>query len=85
MRLIDADKLKDSARIRLNEIECKRFCRITDAEPTAYEVDELISDLEKLRDDGYVTGITNNLYEAGAISALNNAIEIVKAGGKYDK
>lgn len=86
MRLIDADALKDRAsEYSLCKTEYEDFCEIIDAEPTAYDVDVVILKIERLRDNGYVSGITNNLHELSAVSALDKAIEIVKAGGKHDK
>lgn len=51
---------------------------------TAYDVDEVIKRLKKLRDCKYLTGITNNAYEFGACDALNDAIKIIKAGGNIE-
>lgn len=98
MRLIDADALiskiweqhkvtEESYDLCVDELK-EVYCGIVsliDEQPTAYDVNEVIQQIERVRDNGYVSGVTNNLYELGAVGALNKAIEIVKAGGKHDK
>lgn len=80
MRLIDADKLR-------KQIHCEYsddlgILEKIDEQPTAYDVDEVIKRLEKLRDCKYSVGITNDAYEFGACHALNDTIKIIKAGSK---
>lgn len=63
--------------------ECDNYVldyRDIQEQPTAYDVDEVVKSLKKLRDCKYLTGITNNAYEFGACDALNDAIKIIKAG-----
>lgn len=89
MRLIDADKFKQeiSGMAVINGYPAEKVnacCELIDIQPTAYDVDEVIKRLKKLRDCKYLTGITNNAYEFGACDALNDAIKIIKAGGNND-
>lgn len=91
MRLIDADKviehLENIKKDNPNFIDMTHtigFMSMINQQPTAYDVDEVIKRLKKLRDCKYLTGITNNAYEFGACNALNDAIKIIKAGGKND-
>lgn len=79
MRLIDADKLNFLGQ-HYNKSQMKAILDFIDNQPTAYEIDEVIKRLKKLRDCKYLTGITNNAYEFGAGDALNDAIKIVKVG-----
>lgn len=89
MRIIDADKFKKqiAGMAIVNGYSAQKvnkMCELIDEQPTAYDVDEVIKKLKKLRDCKYLTGITNNAYEFGACDALNDAIKIIKAGGKND-
>lgn len=83
MSMIDADKLIEDIRKRnyISKALSEIFETIIDEQPTAFDVDEVIKRLKKLRDCKYLTGITNNAYEFGACDALNDAIKIIKAGG----
>lgn len=71
MRLIDADKLRKE----LLMMECMEdVVEIIDNEPTAYDVDKVVEELETYKakhkgSDGHYISITNK------------AIEIVKGGG----
>ena len=86
MRLIDADNIygaedfikldKDfNAYLSLNDL-----CKIIDIQPTAYDVDAVV---EQLKTDSsvrlYGSGNSNNY-----LIHLEKAIEIVKAGVKYE-
>ena len=88
MRLIDADTLiKDLSYLYTKnripvDMRARKTLSTVMEQPTAYDVDEVIKSLKKLRDCKYLTGITNNAYEFGACGALDDAIEIIKAGGK---
>lgn len=88
MRLIDADTLKkDLKSCTLSNgtlVNTNTVLLLLDKYPTAYDVDEVIKRLKKLRDCKYLTGITNNAYEFGACDALNDAIKIIKAGGNVE-
>jgi len=77
-RLVDATSLKDRAsEYTLNEDEYKRFCAIIDAEPTAYNVDAVVSELDKASCDAQPVGWSAKKE----IVELKTAIEIVKGGG----
>ena len=86
MRLIDADKLIEDIHKRnyISKALSEIFETIIDEQPTAFDADEVIKRLKKLRDCKYLTGITNNAYEFGACDALNDAIKIIKAGGNIE-
>lgn len=93
MRLIDADTLIKNLSFLYTknrvpnvpvDMRAKETLTTIMEQPTAYDVDEVIKRLKKLRDCKYLTGITNNAYEFGACDALNDAIRIIKTGGKND-
>lgn len=86
MGMIDADKLIEDIHKRnyISKALSEIFETIIDEQPTAFDVDEVIKRLKKLRDCKYLTGITNNAYEFGACDALNDAIKIIKAGGNVE-
>ena len=81
MRLIDVDKLFKT----LNKLEIPFYADINNviySQPTAYNVDKVIEQLEKSHfhtestfDDGYCNDDSEEVVN------LNEAIEIVKAGG----
>lgn len=87
-RLIKADSLKDRAsKYSLNEDEYRRFCKIIDAEPTAYDLDKVV---EQLRDEEELSYADFEIYaEEHELSedddwhhrGLGRAVEIVKRGG----
>ena len=50
MDLINRTSLKDRAsEYCLTEDEYRRFCKIIDEEPTAYDVDKVVKQLEELK------------------------------------
>lgn len=72
MRLIDADKFKDC--FNTDTAIGKTMHLMIDEQPTAYDVDKVVEQLENLRDrfdseDFHIRGI------------LEKTIEIVKSGG----
>lgn len=85
MRLIkDIDLKYRASEYCLSKDEYERFCKIIDAEPTAYDVDKVVEQLE------YMKSLYQRLLElkdrdyhkyAFKIEALSDAIEIVKADG----
>ena len=94
-RLIDADKFKeyivdgfeqnkdlftDEQRDFVKVITCGLLKDI-DEQPTAYDVDKVVEQLEECKTKKYVSGITNTPYEFGACHAMDDAIKIVKGGG----
>ena len=50
--------------------------RLLDNEPTSYDIDKVVDELEKLKDKGSVTKTEKLITKA----CVNKAIEIVKAG-----
>lgn len=99
MRLIDADAFKKqiAGMTIANNYPVNKasaLCDLMDAQPTAYDVDKVVAELERLRDiernrpdrcngDGY--GDPEDIYEDGVsdgkYKAYWQAIQIVKGGG----
>ena len=82
MRLIDADvmhreidKYDPEGRMSLKNIK-----RYIDAQPTAYDIDKIIEQLEKLIDDK-VRFLQATPEAHGYIQAIKDAIEIMKKDG----
>ena len=77
MRLIDADAI--------NPMRCPRSIsemrKWIDEQPTAYDIDKVVEQLEECKTKKYVSGITNTPYEFGACHAMDDAIKIVKGDG----
>lgn len=87
MRLIDADKLNFSEQ-HYNKSQTKAILDFVDAQPTAYDPDKVVKQLEKKiqthkrvaeyeRKNGT---ITEEFQQRKAVEVLESAIEIVKAG-----
>lgn len=78
MRLTDADKLNFSEQ-HYNKSQMKAILDFVDAQPTAYDVDKVVEQLEKDKfiDCETILSDAHQGYNAG----LSRAIEIVKAGG----
>lgn len=80
MRMIDADELKTQLyeSIMVNEdMDCLDFLRVEsliDAQPTAYDVDKVVEQLEELEG-------RYNSADFGIKGIICKAIEIVKSGG----
>ena len=93
-RLIDADKLieelnKNSIFRTVTNAEGKSAIEIIEEQQTAFDVDKVVEQLESLKK---IAEIMRNIdiehnayieeaYERGRIYVLNEALEIVKAGG----
>lgn len=73
MRLIDADKLNFSEQ-HYNKSQMKAILDFVDAQPTAYDVDKVVEQLEEL-ERRYGIG------EFAIKGIICKTIEIVKAGG----
>lgn len=95
MRLIDADKLKtdlEKAISKNEDMNCLDFLRassVIDAQPTAYDPDKVVKQLEKLKSLVPVNRVLDDIAndkpkELGMLIAYEKAIEIVKAGGGDD-
>lgn len=80
-RLIDADKLKEAINSSLNtgrETFSPEIIReAVDEQPTAFDVDEVVQQLEMLIEDK-CSELGDDWYTA---ECLNEAVEIVKSGG----
>lgn len=86
MRLIDADNLNFKGQ-KYNKSQMKSILDFIDKQPTAYDVDKVVEQLEKLKSQVPVNRILDNIIkdkpkELGQLIAYNKAIEIVKAGGR---
>lgn len=86
MRLIDADKLNFSEQL-YNKSQMKAILDFIDNQPTAYDMNKVVEQLEKLKSQVPVNRILDNIIkdkpkELGQLIAYNKAIEIVKAGGR---
>ena len=79
MRLIDADELKDTL-LRYNYTTAhNQIFRYIDEQPTAYDVDKVVEQLEERKQeylDGFGLHKNNELY--GVACGLGDAVEIVK-------
>lgn len=92
MRIIDADKFKQqiAGMAIVNGYSAQKvnkMCELIDAQPTAYDVDKVVEQLETAR-DGYSTAQLMTTADTELVKrfiakekAMNLAIEIVKAGG----
>lgn len=95
MRLIDADVLKEYCmRASKSDDDFRRVSLATlaseiDAQPTAYDVDKVVEQLEKriqthercIEYEKKNGTITEEFQQRKAVEVLNEAIEIVKGGG----
>lgn len=93
MRLIDADKLIDHLEKVKNEsaslvdmAHIIGFQSVIDAQPTAYDVDAVVEQFEKLKSLVPVNRVLDDIIndkpkELGMLIAYEKAIEIVKGGG----
>lgn len=80
MRLIDADKLNFSEQ-HYNKSQMKAILDFVDAQPTAYDVDELLKQLEEnFKPDIECFDYAED-YEY-SLERYNRIIETVKRGGK---
>ena len=100
MRLIDADKLlvhlndcalsaspgsgslKGQMIARVEYDTIQNCMKAVESQPTAYDVDAVIERLKGRREAAFHAG---NKITLGDVYGLDEAIEIVKAGGSYDK
>lgn len=87
MRLIDADALKSliagmaiSNNYPANKANA--LCELIDAQPTAYDTDKVVEQLED-RSEEYNSGV--RLHGKPEEMLTDDAIEIVKGGGVNDK
>ena len=97
MRLIDADELEGHIKILgiWDEVENKdvftndikdAILKLIDAQPTAYDPDKVVEQLEKLKSLVPVNRVLDDIVndkpkELGMLIAYEKAIKIVKGGG----
>ena len=90
MRLIDADALRWAIRENAPKSVPLWVYQTIDKQPIAYNVDEIVREIEQLRVQYFITiaGTGDKALDVAyekVYQALDKAIEIVKAGGKHDK
>lgn len=86
MRLIDADKLKKDMLLQniLGESMQKiidRYIHIVDSQPTAFDLDNVVGQLEKLKDTEQDDSVAEIVSTRIWNKAIQSAISIVKGGG----
>lgn len=93
MRLIDADNIYNVGDfVILNEdgnayVSLADICKIIDIQPTVYDVDKVVEQLNNIKK--YNLNLADMMLDIQANGAnrhficLEDAIEIVKAGGNY--
>lgn len=87
MRLIDADALVKQleksheyhAKTSREEVLLFRDIRIINEQPTAYDLDKVVEQLENRK--GLWKNMTYDRYYEGRVKGIEEAIEIVKGGG----
>lgn len=85
-RLIESDKLKadlEKAILENGDMDCLDFLRIAsliDAQPTAYDVDAVVEQLEDYGNEECAY-YENTPYKNVIVECIGKAIEIVKGGG----
>lgn len=83
-RLIDADNLVFNGR-QYNSSQMKTILDFVDAQPTAYDPDKVVEQLEDRKSLMLETfKISESDIDRGRIYGMDKAIEIVKAGGTDD-
>lgn len=92
MGLIDADALKEycmnasKSDDDFRRVSLATLASVIDAQPTAYDVDKVVQQLEKLKSLVPVNRVLDDIVnekpkELGMLMAYRKAIEIVKGGG----
>ena len=86
MRLIDADKLKKDMLLQniLGESMQKiidRYIHIVDSQPTAFDLDNVVGQLEKLKDTEQDDSVAEIVSTRIWNKAIQSAVSIVKGGG----
>lgn len=87
MRTIDAETLKESINNSLNTgketFPAEIIYEAIDEQPTAYDVDKVVAELEKLADDANDNIMISESpqYHDGYEDGVQAAIQIVKGGG----
>ena len=68
MRLIDADKLKDTLLKYHYTTEHNQIFRYIDEQPTAYSVDKVIEQLEELNDNEFTYAAVMAIVRGGGVN-----------------
>lgn len=84
-RLINADNLQFNGR-NYNKSQMKAILDFIDSQPTAYDPDKVVEQLEKLKSLVPVNRVLDDIIndkpkELGMLIAYEKAIEIVEGGG----
>ena len=84
-RLINVDNLQFNGR-NYNKSQMKAILDFIDSQPTAYDPDKVVEQLEKLKSLVPVNRVLDDIVndkpkELGMLIAYEKAIEIVKGGG----
>ena len=79
MRLIDVDKLKDTLLKYHYTTEHNQIFRYIDEQPTAYEADAVVAELEMKIDNAEFDEMLSRDEKDAYMDAYRRAIEIVKA------
>ena len=80
MRLIDADELKELYEDYEGlKVPCEVVLQNIDDMPTAYDIEDIIKQLEKEKERQKENAIDRN-YRFGVVNGLNVSIGIVKGG-----
>ena len=82
MRLIDADALKDILLKHGYTTEHNQIFRYIDEQPTAYDIGKVVEELERIRAKKTCNKEKCDTKEICRICVVDDAIEIVKRGGK---
>ena len=85
MRLIDADALKDTLLKYHYTTEHNQIFRYIDEQPTAYEADAVVAELEMKIDNAEFDEMLSRDEKDVYMDAYRRAIEIVKGGGVNGK
>ena len=81
MRLIDADALKDTLLKYHYTTEHNQIFRYIDEQPTAYEADAVVAELEMKIDNAEFDEMLSRDEKDAYMYAYRRTIEIVKGGG----
>lgn len=81
MRLIDADKLKELYQEYKGYTHSEVILQNIDDQPTAYDIEDIIKQLEKEKERQKENAIDRN-YRFGVVNGLNVSIGIVKGGAE---
>lgn len=84
MRLIDADKMKIGISEKTKtSSEASRFIDIINEQPTAYDVDSVLEEIQKRKDASIEYWINNDDETAfGEVEGYCESMKIVRNGGK---